>query len=69
MNAKILTYDEGGTETAPSRALEAHIVWNERPEILSLEIELEPGKYIGVQIPVSEIESGIAASLSHRRRI
>lgn len=60
MKATILIYDTGGTEKKPRRQEEAHIAWAENPPVLSLEIQLSPDRFMGVQIPVSELKAALA---------
>lgn len=62
MNAKVLTYNEDGKNLRPRRLIKAHVAWNEKPPVLSLEIPTKPGRYIGVLIPVAEIEADLAAA-------
>lgn len=56
MQARIVTYDEHGTQTKISEMVSAHIAFAERPPIINIEIKLTPKKFLGVQIPVFELE-------------
>lgn len=56
MKAVVKHYDEDGTPLKLSEELSAHIAWNEKPPIISLEIPITPGVFMGVHIPVFEVE-------------
>lgn len=56
MRATIQHYDEDGEPLKMSEQLSAHIAWNEKPPVISVEIPLEPGKLMGVNIPLFEVE-------------